>query len=136
MTTWKLIVGIFLILHGGVHLLYAGQSKEMFELQPGMTWPVGSWAFSRILGSGATRTATSVSLLLAALVFLAAGISLLAGQPAWRPIATVAAVFSTLVYLLMWNGKFQALDNQGFVGILINIAILVAVLVFKWPPLG
>jgi len=33
------ILGIFFILHGLVHLLYAGQSLRLFELRPGMTWP-------------------------------------------------------------------------------------------------
>ena len=31
-----ILFGIFLILHGLVHLLYAGQSSRLFELQPGM----------------------------------------------------------------------------------------------------
>jgi hypothetical protein len=32
-------MGIFFLLHGLVHLLYAGQSLRFFELRPGMTWP-------------------------------------------------------------------------------------------------
>jgi hypothetical protein len=43
-------LGIFLVLHGLVHLLYFGQSARYFELKPGMTWPDGAWAFSRLLG--------------------------------------------------------------------------------------
>ncbi len=34
---WTILMGIFLILHGMVHLLYACQSGRMFELRPGMT---------------------------------------------------------------------------------------------------
>ena len=46
------IFGVFLMLHGLVHLLYLGQSQRFFELQPGMTWPDGpgrsrdSWAMA------------------------------------------------------------------------------------------
>jgi len=43
------IVGIFLILHGLVHFLYAGQSIRLFELQAGMIWPDASWALSKNL---------------------------------------------------------------------------------------
>lgn len=44
----NIFMGIFLILHALVHLLYAGQSRRFFELRPGMTWPDGSWAFSNL----------------------------------------------------------------------------------------
>ena len=43
------------------------------------------------------------------------------------------AAFSSLVYILFWNGRMQNLDGQGVVGILIDIAILLAVLIFRWP---
>jgi hypothetical protein len=33
----------------------------------------------------------------------------------------------------MWDGKLQALHDKGGIAILINLAILVVVLVFKWP---
>ncbi len=41
----QIVVGVFLILHGLVHLLYAGQALRYFELRPGMTWPDASWLF-------------------------------------------------------------------------------------------
>jgi hypothetical protein len=34
---------------------------------------------------------------------------------------------------LFWDGKIERLDDQGLVAILINAAILVAVLVLQWP---
>jgi hypothetical protein len=33
----------------------------------------------------------------------------------------------------LWNGRLQHLDNQGGVGLLLDFAVLVAVLVFRWP---
>jgi hypothetical protein len=44
-----------------------------------------------------------------------------------------AAVFSSVVYLALWNGRAENLDGQGAIGILINAAILAAVLVLRWP---
>jgi hypothetical protein len=129
----RFVIGIFLMLHGLVHLLYFGQSWKLFELQPGLTWPSGSWAFSRLLGDDSTRLLASISCILAAILFVAGGIGILFNQTWWRPVIVGAAAFSSLIYILFWNGKLQRLDNQGGIALLINIAILIAVLVLQWP---
>ena len=128
-----ILLGIFFLLHGMVHLLYAGQSGRRFELVSGMLWPDSSWAFSKLLGDEATRRLATILLALAALGFVAGGLGLFTQQPWWRPLAVGAAVFSSLLFILFWDGKFQALDAKGGVGILINLAILVVVLILKWP---
>jgi len=130
------LFGVFIVLHGLVHLLYFGHSARFFELKPGMIWPDGSWAFSRLAGDEATRTVASIALVLAALGLVAGGIGILTGQAWRRPVIVGAAAFSSVVYLLLWNGVTKNLDGQGAVGILIDVAILVAVLVLKWPPMG
>lgn len=127
------IFGAVIALHGLVHLLYFGQSSRRFELKPGMLWPDGSWAFSGLFGDGAARNFGSILLLVAAIGVVAGGVGILTSQSWWRPVVVGAAAFSSLTYLLLWNGKLQDLDGQGAVGILINIAILLAVLVFRWP---
>lgn len=129
----QVVSGVFLVLHGLVHLLYFGQSARFFALQPGMTWPDGSWAFSRLLGDSGTRTLTGIFCILAAAGFVIGAAAIFFSQPWWRAAVVVAAVFSGVVYIIFWNGRLQQLDNQGGIGILIDIAILVAVLVFRWP---
>jgi hypothetical protein len=129
----RLIMGVFIVLHGLVHLLYFGQSRQFFELQPGMVWPDGSWAFSKLLGVETTRWLASATCILAATLFIASGLGIFVKQAWWRPVIVVSAAFSALLFLLFWNGVFQKLDNQGWVGILINLAILGAVLVLQWP---
>ena len=129
-----IIAGIFLVLHGMVHLLYAGQSGRLFELHPGMTWPVGSWLFSRMLGDEAIRLLASVSLVLIALGFISGGAGLFFRQEWWRPMAIGAAALSSVLFILCWDGKFQALDAKGGVGLLINLAILFIILILKWRP--
>jgi hypothetical protein len=126
-------MGIFLILHGLVHLLYFGQSWRLFELQPQMIWPDGSWAFSRLLGDETIRLLACVACVLAAIGFVTGGAGVLVGQSWWRPIIIGVSIFSPILYLLFWNGKMQQLANQGAVGILINFAILVVVLILQWP---
>jgi len=76
-------IGAFIVLHGLVHLLYFGQSWRLFELQPGMVWPEGSWAFSKLLGVEATRLLASISCVLAALAFVAGGAGMLLRQARW-----------------------------------------------------
>ncbi len=132
----RIILGAFLVLHGLVHLLYFGQSQRFFELQPGMVWPDGSWAFSRFLGDAITRNLASILLILAAIGLVVGGIGIFAKQTWWRPVVVSAAAFSSVIYLLFWDGALQNLDNKGWIGILINLAILAAVLVFQWPNLA
>ena len=129
----RIIFGIFIVLHGLVHLLYVGQSQRAFELQPGLTWPDGAWAFSRIVGDEASRKLASVLLVLATIGFIAGGVGILAGQAWWRSPVVGSAVLSAVLYILLWNGQVQRLDDQGAFGILINVAILIAVLIVRWP---
>ena len=65
-------LGAFVALHGLVHLLYLGQATRLFELQSGMRWPDGSWAFSGLLGESATRNIAAAACALAAIGFVAA----------------------------------------------------------------
>ena len=132
----RFIFGVFFVLHGLVHLLYFGQSARYFELKPGMVWPDGSWAFSRLLGDEAARNLASISLILAAIGLVVGGIGILVSRTWWRPVVVGAATFSSVVYILFWNGRMQNLDGQGAIGLLINIAILLAVLILRWPQLG
>jgi hypothetical protein len=101
-----------------------------------MVWPDGSWAFSRLLGDEAARNLASISLILAAIGLVVGGIGILVSQAWWRPVVVGVATFSSVVYILFWNGRIQNLDGQGGIGLLINIAILLAVLILRWPRLG
>lgn len=127
----KIFFGIFLVLHGLVHLLYAGQSWRLFELRPGMIWPDGAWMFSKFLSDETLRLLASVSLVLATLGFIAGGLGSFMQADWWRSVTVASAAFSSLLFIAFWNSKFQALDDQGGVGLLINLAILVIVLVFN-----
>ncbi|MBE0408651.1 MAG: hypothetical protein IBX69_02840 [Anaerolineales bacterium] len=129
----KYILGAFFILHGLVHLLYFGQSHRLFELRPGMAWPDGSWILSKLLGDDTTRLIASISLVLAALGFFVSGSGFLFQQPWWRPLVVGISIFSSAAYIILWDGKLQNFADKGFVAILINLAILVALLVFNWP---
>ncbi len=125
-----------MVLHGLVHLLYFGHSQRLFELQPGLLWPDGSWAFSKIIGDKPARMLAGVSCVLAVIGFVAGGIAIFAELAWWQPVVVGSAVLSAVVFILFWDGKRQMLDGKGLFAILINTAILVAVLVLQWPDLG
>ena len=131
----KIVIGVFIVLHGLVHMLYFGQSQKYFELQPGMNWPDGSWALSGFLGNETTRSIASILLVLVTAILVIGGIGIFVRWDLWRSIVIGGTLLSTIVYLLLWNGKMQRLDNQGFIGILINLAILFVLLALRWPKL-
>jgi hypothetical protein len=129
----RFIIGTFVTLHGLVHLLYLGQSLRLFELQPGLAWPDGSWAFSWLFDDAGTRSVAGASCVLAALGFVVGGLALLLRQAWWRPTVAGAAAFSGLIFFLLWNGRLQHLDDNGAFALLINAALLVALFVLRWP---
>jgi hypothetical protein len=106
---------------------------RLFELRPEMTWPDGSWLVSKLLGDKGTQIAATVFLILVSLGFAAVGLGLLSQADWWRSVTVISTVFSAVLFLVFWNGKFQALQDQGGVGLLINLAILIVILVFNWP---
>lgn len=132
----RIVVGIFMVLHGLVHMFYFGQARRFFEMQEGLQWPDGAWAFSRLLGVDGTRWLGAIACVLATLGFLAGGLAIFAGWSWWRPVVVASAAFSTAIWILCWNGTLQRLSEQGLIAVLINAAILVAVLVFHWPDFG
>jgi hypothetical protein len=129
----RILLGIFIILHGLVHLLYFGQSARRFELRPEMQWPDGSWAFSRVFGDKTTRNIASIACVLAAVGLIVSGIGLFVNQTWGRTMLMASAGFSSLIILLFWDGKFSKLDDQGGVGLLINLAIMAAMQILEWP---
>ncbi len=129
----SVLFGVFLVAHGLVHLLYVAQARRVLELTPGLTWPDGSWAVSRLLGDSAARWVAAVAFVLVALAFVGCGVGLLFGQSWWLPLCVGATVVSSVVIVLMWNGHFERLSDQGVVALIINAAILVLMLGVGWP---
>jgi hypothetical protein len=129
----RILLGVFVVLHGLVHLLYVGQSRRLFQLGPDMVWPDHSWAFSKLLGIGATRWLATIAYALSTLGFVIAGIGILAGQEWSRTVVAGSAALSTASVLLFWDGKLHKLSEQGIIAILINLALFVVVFILRWP---
>ena len=71
--------------------------------------------------------------ILAAAGFVLGAAGIFFSQPWWRTVVIATTAFSIILYILFWNGQLQQLDSQGGVGILIDAAILAAIILFRWP---
>jgi len=129
----RFLFGIFIVLHGLVHLWYVTLSLGLVEFQAEMGWTGKSCLFSPLLGDGAARSLATVLYGLATLGFLIGSIGIFAQQEWWRPVVIGSAAFSAAIILLFWDGGLQLLVEKGLIGFLINVAFLVALLVFGWP---
>jgi hypothetical protein len=129
----NIVIGILIVLHGLVHLLYLGQSQRFFEMRPQMVWPDGSWAFSHLFGPETTRMLAGTGCALAAIGFVVGGTGVLIGQMWWRPIVISVAVFSAALYILFWDGYWRKLDEKGGIGLLINIALVAMAFLWQQP---
>ena len=61
------------------------------------------------------------------------GVAILLSQAWWTPVVIGPAAFSAGIFVLFWDGEMHSLADKGLIVILINIAILVAVLIVQWP---
>ncbi|MCL7454159.1 MAG: hypothetical protein M8467_14040 [Anaerolineae bacterium] len=125
---WAL--GIFMVLHGLVHLWYLTLSQGLVEFEAEMGWTGRSWLFSAFLGDAAMRWLATALFAVATMGFVAGGLGLVAQQEWWEPVTIVTAAISVVTILLFWDGGMQMLVQKGLIGFLIDIAILL-VLVFR-----
>lgn len=129
----RALFGVFVILHGLVHLWPLVLSQELVEYKPEMGWTGESWFLTGLIGDSATRLVASFAYGLAAIAFTVSGIGLLIGSSWWRPTLAASAVVSAAIILSFWDGGTELLVEKGLVGFLINLGIILSVLVLKWP---
>jgi hypothetical protein len=128
----KIIFGIFLILHGVVHLLYMGQSTRLFELTPGLIWPDGAVLLSKLFTTETVRLIATVSLIISAAGFIVGGILFFFDQSWWKTIIIAISIFSSILYLISWDGNMQSIHDKGAVGILLNVLIIIGISAWQY----
>jgi len=129
----RTVFGLFVILHGLVHLWPFVLSQGLVEYKPEMGWTGESWLLTGAVGGDATRTLATVFYALAMVLFVVSGVGLLARGDWWRPLLLVSAVVSGIVILIFWDGTGGQLVEKGLVGFLIDVVIVLLVLVANWP---
>lgn len=129
----EIVFGIFLILHGLVHMWYVVLSQGWVEFQSEMGWTGASWLFTDALGIKLTHILASIFYSVAAVAFVISAVSLFTKQEWARTLIIAASLISVLAILLFWDGKLTQPVERGLLGLLISLGILVAAVVFKWP---
>ncbi len=127
----KVLSGIFVVLHGLVHLWYVVLSFGLVEFQPDMGWTGESWLLTGPLGEPAARSLAGILYAVASVVFVAGGVGIFAGADWWRSLLMGSAIFSSVLVLLYWDGGMDMIVQKGLVGLLINIAVIVFIWVLK-----
>jgi hypothetical protein len=94
-----------------------------------MGWTGESWLLSNLLGDAVTRSLASVLYAMATVGFVAGGIGMLMRQEWWRPVAVGSAAVSAAIVILFWDGGLDLIVQKGLIGLLIDAAILIALLV-------
>jgi hypothetical protein len=123
---WYYFFGLFIALHGLVHLWYVTLSARLVAFQPAMGWSGRSWIFTNLLGDAMTRTLASGLYVLATIGLVVSGIGVMLHSDWWRPVLIGSALFSSAIILLFWDGSMQLVVNKGLLGLLINVMILIA----------
>ncbi len=130
----KTAFGIFIVLHGLVHLWYVVLAQRLVELKPEMGWSGQSWAVTPLLGDPATRLLATVVFVLVTAGMVIGGTGVVVQASWWRPLLIGTLVVSALGIVLFWDGSPALLVEKGVLGLLINVVLLVALLGFNWPP--
>jgi hypothetical protein len=127
----RFFMGLFIILHGLVHLWYFTLSRGLVKFQPEMGWTGRSWIFTNLLGDSITRSLASALYILATLVLVVSGLGIFVRAEWWRAVLVGSSVFSAVIILLMWDGGLQWIVQKGLIGFLINVVLLIALFLLK-----
>jgi hypothetical protein len=117
---WRYVIGAVIIAHG---LGHAG-GPWFFQ---------GSW-LTDLLAGGILRWVFVALWILAGLGFVAAGLGVLGvlvPVEAWRTLSIAAAALSIAVAILLLGG---GMNQPLFNALAMDVIILVALLIFNWPP--
>lgn len=123
---WRIAAAIFIVLHGLVHLWYFTLSRGLVEFQPEMGWSGQSWLLSPALGGDGARALGSILYVVATVAFVGAGVALLARSDWLRWLLPAAALLSSVLILLFWQGGLEMWAQKGLMGLLINVVLVVA----------
>lgn len=121
----NIFFGIFLLLHGLVHMWYVTLSQGWVAFQADMGWTGQSWMLSGLFSESVTKWLATLLFVLAAIVFATSGVGKLLNQDWARAWIAPAAIISALTILIFWDGRFQYIVQKGLIGLMIDISLVV-----------
>lgn len=129
--SWRLAIGIVLILHGIGHVLGVLAATSL----GGDRWNARSWLLTGTLGGGVAKAVSIAAWVIGLALFVVAGFALLEigfSESWWKTLAVGGAMLSLMTLGLFWNA-FPALFPNKIGAIAVNLAVLVGVLFADWP---
>ena len=123
----RTFAGIFIILHGLVHIWYVVLSFNLVTFQPDMGWTGSSWLFTSLKSNQLIRIFAGVLFILSTILFVISGITILTNFSGANTILSIAAILSTITLLVFWDGKTDMIVQKGVIGVIINLVIIVTV---------
>ena len=120
----RLLLALFIVLHGLAHFWYVALSQKIVGFRPEMGWNGRSWIFTNALGDPITRLFAGILFALAATGLVAGGIGIFARSPWAQPLLVGSAAVSAAAIILFWDGSLARMVEKGLVGFLVSLVIL------------
>jgi len=126
------VFAVFLIVHGLVHaILAAAPRPDVPDAKPLTFWARPSKLLPG-MGESIARPLATVLWIVSTLLFVTAGLGVL-GIPGvseiWSGLATAGAITSLLLLLIFWH-------KWLIIGVLIDLGLILALVVFSWTPVS
>jgi hypothetical protein len=130
---FRFLIGLFLILHGLVHLWLFTLSQRLVEFKPEMGWSGKSWLFTGLFGDSTTRLLASILFVVAAVAFVLSGVTIFFRSDWWWSLLLGASIVSAVTLLLFWDGSVALIVQKGLIGFLISLVIFMFLLLARRP---
>jgi len=122
-------INIVLMLHGLVHVWYIVLAQGWVEYQTEMGWTGSSWLLSSRVSENALSWIVTLGYGIAAAGFVMGGVGNITNQVWSQAVLLFSAVFSSLLLIVFWDGNLSLLVEKGLLGVLINLALIVFLMV-------
>ena len=129
----RFVIGLFLILHGLVHLWLFTLSQRLIEFKPEMGWSGKSWLLTGVFGDSTTRLLASTLFVVATVAFVASGVTIFFQSDWWWSILLAASIVSAMTMLIFWDGSMDLIIQKGLIGFSISLVILLFLLLARRP---
>ena len=126
----RIIIGIFIILHGLVHFLYIAVTQGWLK-ESGMAWNEKSLLLSKLIDETGSNKVALVTYSISIVLFVASGIVYMTEAVWWQKLIIISVIFSSITIVLFWDGIFKNMAEKGFIGVIINMAILTLSLIYN-----
>ena len=129
MTPWmQYLIAFFLLCHGFVYVRIGSMLPE-----PVKGWNGGSWLLSDVITNRQLTTMVIWLHVIAGIATLACAVAI--GMPSllpgwWRPLAIAGGVFGIVAFAVFWDGQTGLLLEEGGLGALISLLVLVGAVAF------